>query len=170
MGEAAAECVFKLARMQMKTKVLVAFIGGFLLVLAAAPASARPASTSVSSLLAAVNSTRASHGLAAVRIDVRLARVARAHSADMLRRNYFSHGSFSARVRASGARGPVFGETLAWGTAATPQWIIGQWLASPAHRAVLLRPGFRRVGLGIVTGTFNGYGGATLVTADFAGR
>jgi uncharacterized protein YkwD len=156
--------------MPTKTKVLVTLVAGFLLIPAAAPASARTSATSASSLLAAVNGTRAAHGLGAVRVDVRLARVARAHSVDMLRRNYFSHGSFAGRVRASGARGPVFGETLAWGTAATPQWIVGQWLASPAHRAVMLRPGFRRVGIGIVTGTFNGYGGATVVTADFAGR
>ena len=139
------------------------------MVLAAATAGARTASTSESSLLAAINSARTARGLAPVRIDVRLARVARSHSADMLRRNYFSHGSFSTRIRASRARGPMFGEDLAWGTAATPQWIVGQWLASPAHRAVLLRPGFRRVGVGVVTGTFHGYGGATVVTADFAG-
>jgi uncharacterized protein YkwD len=135
----------------------------------AAPAGARTASTPASSLLAAINGTRAGHGLAAVRIDVRLVRAASSHSADMLQGNYFSHGSFSTRIRASGARGPMFGENLAWGTAATPQWIVGQWLASPAHRAILLRPGFRRVGIGIATGRFHGYGGATVVTADFAG-
>ena len=155
--------------MLTKKKVLVTFAAGFLLFLAAAPAGARGISTSESSLLAAINGTRAAHGLAGVRFDVRLVRAARSHSADMLRRNYFAHGAFSARMRASGARGPTFGEDLAWGTAATPQWIIGRWLASPSHRAILLRPGFRRVGIGILTGTFSGYGGATVVTADFAG-
>jgi uncharacterized protein YkwD len=153
----------------MKNKVLVAFLAGFVVLLLAAPAGARGLSTSESSLLGAINGTRTSNGVAPVRVDMQLVRVGRAHSADMLRRNYFSHGSFAARVRASGARGPMFGEDLAWGTAATAQWIIGQWLASPAHRAVLLRPGFRRVGIGIVTGTFNGYSGATVVTADFGG-
>jgi drug/metabolite transporter (DMT)-like permease len=169
LGEAKQLYVFKLARLFMKNKLLVTFIAGFLLVLFAAPAGAQGLSTSESSLLAAINGTRTGRGLAPVRVDVRLVRVARSHSTDMLRRNYFSHGSFSTRIRASGARGPMFGEDLAWGTAATPQWIIGQWLASPSHRAVLLRPGFRRVGIGIVTGTFHGYGGATVVTADFAG-
>ena len=155
--------------MLMKEKVLVTFAAGFLAVLLAAPAGARSLSTTAPSLLAAINGTRAAHGLAALRVDVRLVRVARAHSTDMLRRNYFSHGAFASRVRASGARGPMFGEDLAWGTAATPEWIIGQWLASPTHRAVLLRPGFRRVGIGVITGTFSGYGGATVVTADFTG-
>jgi uncharacterized protein YkwD len=155
--------------MSKKKGILVPFVAGLLLLLVAAPAGARTTSTTASSLLAAINGTRAGDGLAPVRVDVRLVRVARSHSADMLRRNYFSHGSFATRIRASGARGPMFGEDLAWGTAATSQWVVGRWLASPAHRAVLLRPGFRRVGIGIVTGTFQGYGGATVVTADFAG-
>jgi len=153
----------------MKKKLLVPFIAGFLLLLLAAPAGARSLSGSESALLSAINGTRASNGLGRVSVDGRLVHVARSHSVDMLRHNYFSHGSFASRLRASGARGPMFGEDLAWGTAATPQWIIGQWLASPAHRAVLLRPGFRRVGISIVTGSFAGHGGAAVVTADFAG-
>ena len=69
-----------------------------------------------------------------------------------------------------GARGPVFGENLAWGTGVTAQWVVDRWLASPSHRAVLLRPGFRRVGIGIAFGAFAGHGSAAVVTADFAGR
>jgi uncharacterized protein YkwD len=88
----------------------------------------------------------------------------------MLNRQYFAHGSVAGRAAAHGARGPVFGEDLAWGTSVTAQWVVNQWLASPGHRAVLLRPGFRRVGIGIAFGTFAGRGGAAVVTADFAGR
>jgi uncharacterized protein YkwD len=88
----------------------------------------------------------------------------------MLHRQYFAHGSVAGRALAQGARGPVFGEDLAWGTGANARWVVDQWLASPSHRAVLLRPGFRRVGIGISLGTFAGHGGATVVTADFAGR
>jgi uncharacterized protein YkwD len=161
--------VLKLPPNRMKSKLLAAFFVGFFVLLLAAPAGARTLSTSESALLGAINSTRAASGLGSVRVDVRLVRAARAHSADMLRRNYFSHGSFAVRLRSSGARGPLFGEDLAWGTAVTPQWIIGRWLASPSHRAVLLRPGFRRVGIGIARGTFNGRSGASVLTADFAG-
>jgi uncharacterized protein YkwD len=117
-----------------------------------------------------MNSVRTSHGLAPLRVDVRLFRAARGHSADMLHRQYFAHGSVAGRALAHGARGPVFGEDLAWGTDVTAQWVVNQWLASPGHRAVLLRPGFRRVGIGIAFGTFAGRGGAAVVTADFAGR
>jgi uncharacterized protein YkwD len=88
----------------------------------------------------------------------------------MMRRQYFAHGSVASRALAAGARGPVFGEDLAWGTAVTAQWVVDQWLASPAHRAVLLRRGFRRVGIGIVFGPFAGYRGSAVVTADFAGH
>jgi uncharacterized protein YkwD len=87
----------------------------------------------------------------------------------MLRRGYFAHGRFAARMRASGALGPVFGEDLAWGPA-DAQWVVSRWLASPEHRANLLRPGFRRVGVGAAQGTFVGHAGALVVTADFAGH
>ena len=42
-------------------------------------------------------------------------------------------------------------------------------MSSPGHRANLLRPGFRRIGIGALVGRFSGYSGATVVTADFAG-
>jgi uncharacterized protein YkwD len=156
--------------MPIKNKILVAFLAIFALLAATAGAAARTLSDSEASLLQTMNAVRTSHGLAPLRLDVRLLRAARGHSADMLNRQYFAHGSVASRARAQGARGPVFGEDLAWGTGATGRWVVNQWLASPAHRAVLLRPGFRRVGIGISLGTFVGHGGATVVTADFAGR
>jgi len=88
----------------------------------------------------------------------------------MMSRQYFGHGAVAGRALAQGAHGPVFGEDLAWATGLTAQWVVDHWLASPSHRAVLLRPGFRRVGIGISSGMFAGHGGASVVTADFAGR
>ena len=35
---------------------------------------------------------------------------------------------------------------------------------------LLLRPGFVRIGIGTVSGTFEGYAGAVVVTADFGGH
>ncbi|HMI28780.1 MAG TPA: CAP domain-containing protein [Gaiellaceae bacterium] len=117
-----------------------------------------------------MNAVRASRGLPALRVDYHLVRAARGHSADMMRRQYFAHGSVAGRAVAAGARGPLFGEDLAWAERLTAQWVVDHWLASPSHRAVLLRPGFRRVGIGIAFGTFAGHSGAGIVTADFAGR
>ena len=149
------------------------FAASFLLIFAPAAALAGPAGKSSElSLLGAMNAARAAHGLGPLHFDAALERAAHAHSADMLRRNYFAHGSFGGRMLAFHVKGPTAGENLAWGTgpygrAAT---IVQEWLASPEHRANLLRPGYSRVGLGIVQGSFQGAGGATVVTADFAGR
>jgi uncharacterized protein YkwD len=158
-----------LPRMLTKKKLLLAFIAGFSLLWPAAGAQARTLSDSEASLLRTMNSVRAARGLAPLRVDFRLVRIARGHSADMMRRQYFAHGSIASRAVTAGARGPFFGEDLAWGTGVTAQWVVNHWLASRTHRAVLLRPGFRRVGIAIRYGTFVGYGGAAVVTADFAG-
>ena len=156
--------------MLIKNKILVAFLASFALLGPAAGAQARTLSSSEASLLQTINSVRASRHLAPLRLDVRLLRAARGHSTDMMHRQYFAHGAVAGRVLAEGAHGPVFGEDLAWGTGVGAQWAVSQWLASPRHRAVLLRPGFRRVGIGIAFGTFAGHGGAVVFTADFAGR
>jgi uncharacterized protein YkwD len=106
-----------------------------------------------------------------VQLDRTLARAARSHSLEMLRGDYFSHGDFHGRMVAFHVSGTFAGENLAWGTGAYGEagTVVKEWLASPAHRANLLRPGYRRIGIGLARGTFQGSGGATVVTADFAG-
>lgn len=123
-------------------------------------------------LLAAMNETRAAHGLPPLRLDPRLQRAARAHSSDMIRRQYFGHGPFVSRLARFGVRGTRVGENLAWGVGggADARGIVRRWLASPSHRANLLRRGFRRVGIAAVVGPFAGHSNAAVVTADFAGR
>jgi uncharacterized protein YkwD len=156
--------------MLIRSKVFIVFLAISIALGTAAGADAQSLSSAEASLLNTMNAARTSRGLAPLRVDFRLVRAARGHSADMMRRQYFAHGSVASRALAAGARGPLFGEDLAWGTGVSSQWVVGRWLASPGHRAVLLRPGFRRIGIGIVYGTFVGHGGATVVTADFAGH
>jgi uncharacterized protein YkwD len=160
----------KLPRMFAKKQVFVVFLAVFAILGPAGAAQARGLTSSEASLLSTINSVRKSHGLPALRIDFHLVHAARGHSADMMRRQYFAHGPVAGRAVAAGARGPLFGEDLAWATGINATWVVTRWLASPSHRAVLLRPGFRRVGIGYAFGTFAGYGGAGVVTADFAGR
>jgi len=162
--------LYKLIGVFAKKQVLIGFLVAFGIFAPAAGAQARGLTSSEASLLNTLNAARKSNGLPALRVDFHLVRAARGHSADMMRRQYFAHGSVAGRALATGARGPVFGEDLAWATGITAQWVVDHWLASPAHRAVLLRPGFRRVGIGYAFGTFAGHGGAGVVTADFAGR
>jgi uncharacterized protein YkwD len=138
----------------------------------AAPAGqAATARQSERTLLHAVNEVRVDHGLRPLRVDTTLVRAARGHSATLIRRDVLDHGALGERLAGYGARGPLFGENLAWGkgSAATARGIVRRWLASPGHRANLLRPGWTRIGIGASTGTFRGHGGATVVTADFAG-
>jgi len=152
-------------------KVLVGFVAGIAAILLMAPAAPARPTRAEASLLQAMNQARAQHGLATLRIDVRLERSARAYSSYMLRTGTFAHGDFRTRIARYGARGSAVGENLAWGVGAnaTAQGVVQMWLASPSHRANLLRPGFRRIGLGRRVGTFAGYGGAAVVTANFAG-
>ncbi len=119
-----------------------------------------------------MNQARAQHGVAPLRIDYRLEAAARAKSRSMLRTGTFFHGNFARRLTSYRARGPYFGENLAWGVGSrgSAASVVQMWLASPSHRANLLRRSFQRVGLGIYVGTFRGYGGTSVVTANFAGR
>ena len=119
-----------------------------------------------------MNQVRVAHGLRPLRADVRLETAARGHSRSMLRTGTFSHGAFNTRIRRVGVRAPRVGENLAWGAGlfAQARSIVQMWLGSPAHRANLLHPGYRIVGVGAVTGTFNGQRHTLMVTTDFAGR
>ena len=122
-------------------------------------------------LLKDLNRVRAAHGLAPLRYDPHLQRAARAHSRDMLISQIFQHGAFGARMVRFDVRGTLTGENLAWGNGpfGSASAIVRAWLASPEHRANLLRPRFTRIGIGDLVGPFLGYDGAHVVTADFAG-
>lgn len=123
------------------------------------------------SLLDAINRARAARGVQPLRIGVRLQRAARAHSRAMVRSGSFTHGNWYHRLRSFGVDGNTVGETIAWGVGShgSASAIVGMWLASPSHRATMLARGFRRVGVGIAIGRMDGYSGARVATADFAG-
>lgn len=146
-----------------------------LVLLALALAPATPAATTQAqtelAVVAAVNDLRASHNLPPLRVDATLVQAARDHTSTLVRDNIFEHGAFAQRIARYGARGPAFGENLAWGTGglAAPRSLVSAWMRSPGHRANLLRPGWNRIGIGAVKGRFLGYPRATVVTADFAG-
>jgi uncharacterized protein YkwD len=153
-------------------KIICIVLSMVLCVLAlASPAQAR-STPAEAELLSAMNQARVQRGVAPLRIDLRLVAAARAKSRSMLRTGTFAHGNFQRRLSSFRARGPYFGENLAWGVGAhgSAAGIVQMWLASPSHRANLLRRNFQRVGLGIVVGTFRGYAGTSVVTANFAGR
>jgi uncharacterized protein YkwD len=162
----------KVISMKFSRQILLVLAAASLL---AAGAPAALAGTRVSApeagLVRAVNAARHAHGLRPLRLDATLVRAARSHSVEMMQTGAFAHGAFAGRMAAFHVRGPFVGENLAWGTGsyAQPQTIVAEWLQSPEHRRNLLRPGFTRIGIGEVQGSFLGSGGAVVVTADFAG-
>jgi len=120
------------------------------------------------SVVRAINRARGHHGLKRLHAGRRLARAADFHTRSMLRGNYFAHGAFVQRVRRY-VRYRAIGETLAMASRCSARRIVRMWLNSPGHRAVLLSPRFRRVGIGRRTGRL-GARRACVVTADFASR
>ena len=125
--------------------------------------------------LCLLNAERRAHGLAPLQHHRRLALAGTRHVRDMVGARYFAHDSrsgrrFSARIARTGYAGgrrAVFGENLAWGTGAlaTPRAIVRAWMQSPGHRANILRPEFREIGIAVAAGTpGHGADGATYAT------
>jgi uncharacterized protein YkwD len=134
-----------------------------------------------SSTLCLLNRERRAHGLRRLRSNGRLARAARRHARDMVRRHYFSHfspsgASFMDRIRRTGylsrARSWFAGENLAWGSRdrATPRAIVRSWMNSPPHRANILQGAFREIGVGVVPGSPRGRGAAATYVTEFGKR
>ena len=119
--------------------------------------------------LGAINRTRAAHGLGSVVLDSGLVGAARAHSNDMVAHAYFDHGAFWRRLESVGATRGTIGEILGWDAhaGAAVAEIVWMWLRSPEHRAVLLNPVYREIGVGVADGRFRGYPNTVVVTADF---
>ncbi|GAA0814632.1 CAP domain-containing protein [Spirilliplanes yamanashiensis] len=88
-----------------------------------------------------------------LRVDARLVRAARGHSAHMARTARFSHtglngSTFGARAKYHGYAAPL-SENIAWGQP-TAAKAIHAWLASPGHRRNLLNCNAKAVGVGVV--------------------
>jgi uncharacterized protein YkwD len=143
-----------------------------------------PAGQLRTALVDQVNVLRASHGLARLRISPALSAAANAHSASMAKKGYFSHNSangasFSQRLAyfypARGFRSWSVGENLLYGSPDIGAVrALKLWLASPPHRANLLNPRWREIGLAAVhstsaPGVYHN-APATIVTADFGAR
>ena len=155
----------------MGRRIAIAVLLAVLALGSAATAHAVTLTRTESTLLDAINETRAAHGLPPLRVDPKLVRAARAHSHDMLRRDYFGHGAMGERLLSFGVRGRLLGENIAWAapTRAITSRVLRGWMKSPPHRANLLRRNFRRIGIAAPVGQLGTINGAAVVTADFAG-
>jgi len=109
-------------------------------------------------MLTLLNQERTSRDLPPFVLDAKLTEVARAHSADMRDRDYFSHTNPDGlspfdRMKAAGISFGWAAENIAWGPGV--EWAHQGLMDSPGHRANILNPELLRIGIGIV-GPTNG--------------
>jgi len=123
----------------------------------------------VQQLYSLINQERARAGLAPLRLDPVLTRLAEMKSQDMVALNYFSHYSptygypYTMEYRA-GVRARYMGaENIA--ASATAQAAHALLMASPGHRRNILDPRFTDVGIGVVPGRWG-----LVITQLFIGK
>ncbi len=131
-----------------------------------------------------LNQTRVAHGLAPLRLSIRLTTASDAHSVEMADDGYFDHSShdgtpFWKRVDhwygSSGYRSWFVGENILWSSpSVTPARAVELWMASPEHRANILSPKWREIGVAAVhlsdaPGVYHGLP-VTIITTDFGAR
>jgi uncharacterized protein YkwD len=127
------------------------------------------------------NQIRAEHGLPRLRENKRLRRAAVGHSRNMVAKKFFDHTTPSGVTmvdRILNARyvredqGWMLGENLAWGTGsyATPRGAVQAWMASPGHRANILKRAYREMGVGLVLGVPVSDAAGATYTVDFGVR
>jgi len=123
-----------------------------------------------------LNRRRAEQGLPVLREQAQLDVAAERQAADIVRRRFWSHvnpdgRSAKDRILATGY-GPslVVGENLAWGqnSEATPVEIVKRWMQSAGHRANILEPRYREIGIGVMMGAPRpGVGNAAVYATTF---
>lgn len=106
----------------------------------------------VQAVLDLTNQYRAQASLAPLHWNSILTATALAHSQDMAYNDFFSHtgsdrSSLFDRLRAAGYAYDSVGENIAAGYA-TPAGVVQAWMQSPEHRANILSPDLREMGVG----------------------
>jgi uncharacterized protein YkwD len=130
-----------------------------------------------------INAARAKKGLKPVVVHAKLVASARGHSAEMATKKYFSHSSYNGEYFAkriirygyakTGYRYWLAGENIYWGSNiySSPVAVMDTWMASSAHRAIILDPKFRDIGVGTGScSSFSGQSNVTFYTLDVGRR
>jgi uncharacterized protein YkwD len=134
-------------------------------------------------VLVQLNQIRRDHQLQPLTLNPALSRAALSHTQEMVAKGYFQHDSadgepFWKRIEVYYPEGSstfwAVGENLFWSSGlATSAESMQAWMASPPHRANILDPRWREIGIAAVNAQAPGtYGGldVTVVTTDFGVR
>lgn len=103
-------------------------------------------------VLRLTNVERKKQGLKPLKLDKKLAKVAREKSVDMAVNDYFSHvsptyGSPFDMMTSFGVKYYSAGENIARGQT-SPQEVVQAWMASVGHKENILHPEFTHIGIG----------------------
>lgn len=151
----------------LKRRAILVVAGGLLLSLAAnltfylMPAKATIApSANEQALIGLTNQQRLANGLGELHYDPKLSAAARAKANDMLQKGYFDHFSPDGQKPWDFIRNQNYsyikaGENLAidYPSVTAP---VAAWMASPTHRANILKADYEDIGLAEVVGEYNG--------------
>ncbi len=105
-----------------------------------------------------LNAERAKAGLVALRLDTRLAAIARARSADMATKHYFSHTQPDGRnvfdlINQAKITWYGAGEIIAWNNwptlADSAEQARNSWMNSPGHRGIVMSKSYNYFGIGL---------------------
>ncbi|KKB34768.1 S-layer homology domain-containing protein [Bacillus thermotolerans] len=107
-------------------------------------------------ILKLVNEERAKAGAPALTLAEDISKVAQKKSEDMAEKDYFDHnsptyGSPFAMMEQFGLDYTLAGENIAAGYQSASA-VMEDWMDSPGHRANILNPGYKEIGIGIANG------------------
>lgn len=107
-------------------------------------------------VLSLVNDERSKRGIAPLTLDDELNSVAAAKARDMAEHNYFSHdsptyGSPFEMMKSFGVDYRSAAENIAAGQR-TPSAVMESWMNSSGHRANILNPSYKKLGVGFCNG------------------
>jgi uncharacterized protein YkwD len=157
-----------------------------LALLAAAPTAGAVAVTDrnplEASVVSRINAVRESHGLVPLRVVDRLGDAANRHARSMGSASYFRHELFTPQMSRDWTPFSVWvrwywpgpGYT-AWSAGENPTRTVSNWMASPGHRANILNPNWRNIGVAAVhvdnpAGYYRSWDDVTIVAAEFGRR
>jgi uncharacterized protein YkwD len=124
-------------------------------------------------LLTLHNDARKIHGLKPFCVHPALQEAARAHSKDMILRDYFSHSTKGenedacTRILRFGYRWSYCGENIGYN--ATPEGMFSSWMRNSLHRRNILDGRFHEIGIGACPGDYID-SKTTMYTVDFGTR
>ncbi|NTU69462.1 hypothetical protein HGB13_01350 [bacterium] len=107
------------------------------------------------------NAQRSKYGMANVAWNYKLANAARSKGHDMINRDYFSHNTPDGKtpwtfILSAGYNYIYAGENLAMNYSVAED-VMNAWMNSGGHRANILGANYKELGVGVVTGEYQGY-------------